>query len=152
MMASGDRRTDEDHLFGPGGRIPSIQAVTLTRSSGITALRTGWLPRHWVAMVVLSSALFMLYRAAFVSGLDGVYVSAMSGGLALLGALVLTTYLPLKCVQRTPGSSCAMMPAMLVPAAALLVHQTTGPIGGVLALAVLSLALWQRLSGVSACG
>lgn len=39
MMAEDDRRIDEDHLLG-GERIPSIQAVTLTRSSGITALRT----------------------------------------------------------------------------------------------------------------
>lgn len=139
-------------LFGPGGRIPEVKAVALTRSSGISALRQGWLPRHWVSMVVLSPLLFLLYRATFVGGLEDVFVTLISAGLALVAALVLTTYLPLRGVQRAPGSSCAMMPAMLVPAAAILVHQTAGPIGGALAVTVLSLALWQRLSGASTCG
>lgn len=152
MMPPDDHRAEEGPLFGPSGRIPAVQAVVLSRASGITALRHGWLPRHWVSMVVLSPLLFVLYRATFVGGLEGVFVDAISGGLALVAALVLTTYLPLRGVQRAPGASCAMMPAMLVPAAAVLVHQTAGPIGGALALTILSLALWQRLSGASACG
>lgn len=147
-----DDGTDRGPLFGPGGRIPQVKVVALTRSSGITALRQGWLPRHWVSMVVLSPLLFILYRTTFVSGLADVFVTAVSGWLALVAALVLTTYLPLRGVQRAPGSSCTMMPAMLVGAAAVLVHQTAGPIGGALAVIVLSLALWQRLSGASACG
>lgn len=147
-----DGGTDSGPLFGPGGRIPQVRAVALTRSSGIAALRRGWLPQHWVSMVVLSPLLFILYRTTFVNGLADVFVAAVSGGLALVAALVLTTYLPLRGAQRAPGSSCTMLPAMLVPAAAVLVHQTAGPIGGALAVTVLSLALWQRLSGASACG
>ena len=65
--------------------------------------------------------------------------------------MILTTYLPLRGTQRATASSCGAMPGLLVLGAGILLHQGTGILAGALALAVLSLGLWQRLSGTSAC-
>lgn len=146
------REFDQPPLFGPNGRIPTVQAVTLRRQPGITALRKGWLPRHTVAMIVLSPVLFLAYKAALGTGFDDPFWNLVVGGVSLVAALILTTYLPLRGAQRAPGSSCALLAGLLVPAAAILLSQTTGPLSGALALAVVSLGLWQRVSGTSACG
>lgn len=148
-----DRREfDQPPLFGPNGRIPTIQAVTLTRQPGVSALRKGWLPRHSVAMIVLSPLLFVAYKAALGAGLDDPIWNLLVGGISLVAAMVLTTYLPLAGAQRAPGSSCALLAGLLVPGAAILLNQATGAFSGALALGVLSLGLWQRVSGTSACG
>ena len=44
------------------------------------------------------------------------------------------------------------MSGLLVPGAAILLHQGSGPLSGALTLAILSLGLWQRVSGTSTCG
>lgn len=62
-------RADPD-LPGMWSRIPSAAAVPAGRPSGIAALRAGWLPRHTVAMMVLTPALFLAYRSALGSDLD----------------------------------------------------------------------------------
>ena len=59
--------------------------------------------------------------------------------MAVIAALILTTYLPLRGAQRAQGTSCAVMSGLLVPGAAILLHQGTGPLSGALTLAILSL-------------
>jgi len=146
------RKVDQPPLFGPNGRVPTVQAVTLARPSVITALRKGWLPRHTVAMVALSPLLFVGYKAALGSEFDDPSWNLLIGGMTVTAALILTTYLPLRATRTTPGASCAAMAGLLVPGAAILLGQATGLFSGALALGVLCLGLWQRLSGASACG
>ncbi|MGV8909028.1 MAG: hypothetical protein ACOH1Y_08595 [Propionicimonas sp.] len=146
------RENDERPLFGPNGRIPMVQAVTLTRPSGLTTLRQGWLPRHTVAMIVLSPLLFLAYAAALGTGYDDPFWTLLLGGMSLVAALIVTTYLPLRGAQAVPGSSCTMLAGVLVPVAGVLLNQATGIITGGLALVILSFALFQRVSGASACG
>lgn len=143
---------DQPPLFGPGGRIPTARAVTSVRQPGFTVLRKGWLPRHTVAMVVLSPLLFLAYNAALVTGSVDPVWSLLTGAMSLIAAMILTTYLPLRGAGRVQGSSCAVMAGLLVPGAGILLHQATGPLGGALALGILSLGLLQRVSGTSACG
>src|SRR5664280_712319 len=150
-MSPDARDSDQRPLFGLDGRIPTVQAVTLTRQSGLTTLRKGWLPRHSAAMILLSPALCLMYKSALAAGLDGPAWNLLIAGLAVVAALTLTTYVPLRGAQRSPAASCAMMPGLLVLGAAFLLNQATGPLGGALALAVLGLGLTQRLSGTSAC-
>ena len=145
------RRTDQAEMFGPGGRIPAVQAVTLTRPSIIGTLRTGWLPRHWVSLVALSPLLFLEYRAASGPALENLLGDVLIGAMAVIAALILTSYLPLRGAAKGAMASCALMPALLVPGAGILLHQANGLLSGGLGLAILSLALWQRLSGASAC-
>lgn len=147
-----ESREVDPPLFGPDGRIPTAQAVTLTRQPGIESLRKGWLPRHTVAMVALSPLLFLAYNAALGVGFGDPIWSVLTGAMAVIAALILTTYLPLRGAQRAQATSCAVMSGLLVPGAAILLHQGTGPLSGALTLAILSLALWQRVSGTSTCG
>jgi len=143
---------DEPPLFGPGGRIPTVPAVTLTRESGIMSLRKGWRPRHTVAMVVLSPLLFLAYSAALGPGFDSLLWISVTGAMSLIAALILTTYLPKSGARRAEGGSCAVMAGLIVPGAAILLNQATGPLSGALALGLLSLGLWQRVTGTSTCG
>ena len=143
---------DQPPLFGPDGRIPTAQAVALTPQSEIASLLKGWLPRHTVAMVALGPLLFVVYNAALGAGFGEPVWSLLTGAMAVTGAMILTTYLPLRGAQRAQGPSCAVMAAVLVPGAAILLHQGTRPLSGALALAILSVGLWQRVSGTSACG
>ena len=146
------RDVDQPDLFGPKGRIPTVAAVTLTRESGITSLRKGWLPRHTVAMVVLSPLVFGGYTAALGAGLHDPLWTVLLGAMSLVAALILTTYLPLRGAVPAAGSSCAVMAGLLVPGAGILLSQGSGIFGGVIALGILSLGLAQRVSGTSACG
>jgi len=151
-MPPDGREFDEPPLFGPNGRIPTVQAVTLTRQPGITTLRKGWLPRHTVAMTILSPLLFLAYKTALGVGFVDPLWNLLVGGMSLVAALILTTYLPLRGTRMAPGSSCAVMAGLLVPGAAILLNQATGTFNGALALGILSLGLAQRLSGTTACG
>ena len=139
-------------MFGPGGRIPAIQAVTLVRQSGISAVHKGWRLHHTVAMIVLTPLLFISYNAALVAGVADPGLRVLIGAMSLVAALVLTTYLPLRGTERAAASTCGALPGLLVVGAGFLLQQATGPLGAALALAILGLALWQRLSGTSACG
>jgi hypothetical protein len=142
---------DRRPLFGPTGRIPAIQAVTLARESGITAVRKGWRLRHTVAMIVLSPLVFLSYNATLAVGVVDPGLTALIVAMSLVASMILTTYLPLRDAERSAASTCGAMPALLVVGAGFLLHQATGPLGGALALAILGLALFQRLSGTSAC-
>ena len=146
------RDLDEQPLFGPKGRIPTVEAVTLTRPTGLTALRKGWLPRHTVAMIVLSPLVFAGYAAALGTGLNGPAWVLVIGAMSLVAALILTTYLPLHGSAPAAGSSCTVMAGLLVPGAGILLSQGSGIFSGVVALAILGLGLMQRTSGTSACG
>lgn len=139
-------------LFGPEGRIPTIQAVTITRSSGIMALRQGWLPRHTVAMIVLVPLAFGGYRAALGPAGAGPLWTLALAAMALLAALILTTYVPLRGSTPKAVTSCAVMSGLLVPGAALVLNDGTGMLSGAIALGILALGLVQRLSGTSVCG
>lgn len=151
-MADQGGGLDEPPLFGPGGRIPTAPAVTLTRQSDIATLRKGWLPRHTVAMILLSPLLFLVYNAALGRGFSDPLWGLVTAAMALVAALTLATYLPLRGTRAEPGSSCAVMAGLFVPGAAILLNQATGPLSGALALGILSVGLWWRLSGTSACG
>lgn len=143
---------DPPPLFGPGGRIPTARAVARVRQPGFNALWKAWLPRHTVAMVVLSPLLFLAYNAALGSGFVDLVWNLLTGAMSLVAALILATYLPMRGAGRAVGSSCAVMAGLLVPGAGILLHQATGTMGGALALGILSLGLVQRVSGTSACG
>ena len=143
---------DGPPLFGPQGRIPTIQAVKLTRQSGLAALRKGWLPRHTVAMVVLSPMIFGGYAAALGTGFNDPLWALLLGAMSLVAAVILTTYLPLRGASPAEGSSCTLMAALLVPGAGILLSQGSGVFSGVIALAILGIGLMQRVSGTSACG
>ena len=41
-------------LFGPEGRIPQVNAVAVTRISGLASLRGGWRVTHTVLLIVVS--------------------------------------------------------------------------------------------------
>ena len=146
------RDVDRPDLFGPNGRIPTVNAVALTRQSGITALRKGWLPRHTVAMVVLSPLVFAGYTAALGTGFNDPLWALLLGAMSLVAALILTTYLPLRDAVPAAGTSCTVMAGLLVPGAGILLAQASGIFGGAIALWILSLGLLQRVSGTSACG
>ena len=141
----------EPPLLGPGGRIPSLLAVSPVAEPGSTSLRKGWLPRHTVAMAVAGPLLFLTYRAAY-SGPTDRAVNLLLAAMAVVAALILATYLPLRGAKHAPGAACSALAGLLVPGAAVLLHQATDPFGGALALGVLGLGLWQRLSGASTCG
>ena len=143
---------DSRPLFGPTGSIPAVQAVTLTRQSGISVVRKGWQLRHTAALLVVSPVMFAAYWAALGAGVIDPAVTVLVGAVSVVAATILTTYIPLRGAERSPGSSCAAMPALLVPGAGILLHQATGPLGAALALGILGRGLWQRLSGTSACG
>lgn len=144
------READQPPLLGPGGRIPTAQAATPTRRPGNTLLRKGWLRRHTVAMVALSPLLFLVYDAALGAGYGGPSWNVLTGTMAVIAALILTTYLPLRGARRAQGSSYALVAGLLVPGAAIILHQGNGPLSGALALGILSLGLAQRVSGTSA--
>ena len=146
------RELDEPPLFGPQGRIPTVQAVTLTRPSGLVALRKGWLPRHTVAMIVLSPLVFAGYTAALGTGFNNPAWALLLGAMSLVAALILTTYLPLRGAVPAAGSSCTVMAGLLVPGAGILLSQGSGILSGVLTLGILCIGLLQRVSGNSACG
>lgn len=141
----------EPPLLGPGGRIPSLLAVPPVAEPGNTSLRKGWLPRHTVVMVVAGPLLFLTYRAAYSGGPADLTVNLLLAAMAVVAALILATYLPLRGAKRAPGAACSALAGLLVPGAAVLLHQATDPFGGALALGVLGLGLWQRLSGTSTC-
>jgi hypothetical protein len=103
-------------------------------------------------MLEMSPLLFLAYDAALGSDFVDPVWNLLTGAMSLVAALILTTYLPLRGAGRAAGSSCAVMAALLVPGAGILLHQATGPFGGAIALAILSLYLVQRLSGTSSCG
>ncbi len=147
-----DGRETDRPLLGPGGLIPAVEAVSLKRQSGIAALRGGWLPRHTVALVVLTPVLFLAYRSALVTGATDLTWNLLLGAMAVVGSMIITTYLPLRGAQRAAGASCALMAGLLVPGATLMLNGATTPLSGLLALGVLGLGLWQRLSGTSTCG
>ena len=89
-MPKEGRGFDQPPLFGAGGRIPTAQAVTLTRQAGLAALRNGWLHRHTVAMVTLSPLLFVAYNAALGLGFDDSLWSWLTAVMSLVAALILT--------------------------------------------------------------
>lgn len=151
-MPEGREEIDQAPLFGPGGRIPAARTVTLVRESAITTLRKGWLPRHTVAVVALSPLVFSGYVAALGIGLSDPSWTALLGVMAVVAALILTSYLPLRGARLSAGSSCGVMAGLLVPGVGMLLGQASGIPSGVLALAILGLGLWQRVSGASACG
>jgi len=151
-MPADGRDPVEPGLFGPNGRIPTARAITLRRPSGIATLRKGWLPRHTVAMIVLSPLLFLAYAAALGTAHGDPSWTLLLGGMSLVAALIVTTYLPLRGARAVPGSSCTMLAGVLVPVAGILLNQATGIISGALGLVILGFALFQRVSGASACG
>ncbi|MFZ1283643.1 MAG: hypothetical protein WAQ75_05910, partial [Propionicimonas sp.] len=138
-------------LFGPTGRIPQVEAVSLTRSTGITALREGWRTAHTVVLVLVAPLLFVSYHAA-ADPSAGVLGVVVHGALALMASVLVTTYLPLRRGETPQVSSCAVVPALMVVAAGVALNSSVFPGGEAAALAVLSFGLWQRLSGVSTCG
>src|SRR5664280_1200871 len=103
-MSPDARDSDQRPLFGLDGRIPTVQAVTLTRQSGLTTLRKGWLPRHSAAMILLSPALFLMYKSALAAGLDGPAFLLNQATGPLGGALALAV-LGLGLTQRLSGTS-----------------------------------------------
>ncbi len=143
---------DQRPLFGPDGRIPAVQAVTVARESGIAVVRKGWTVRHTMALVVLGPVVFLAYKGALSPGVDGLAMSLLIALMAVVAATTLTTYLPMRGAERASASSCAAMPGLLVVGAGFLLHQATTPLGAALAIVILGVGLWQRLSGTSACG
>ena len=97
-------------LFGPTGRIPQVEAVSLTRSTGITALREGWRTAHTVVLVLVAPLLFVSYHAA-ADPSAGVLGVVVHGALALMASVLVTTYLPLRRGETPQVSSCAVVPA-----------------------------------------
>jgi hypothetical protein len=151
-MPAEDGRSDETPLFGPGGRIPTAPGITVTREPGITSLRRGWLPRHTATMTVLAPLVFLGYNAALGSALTDPLWIVLTATMSLTGALILTTYLPLRGARPAPGAPCSAMAGLLVPGVAILLTQATGLLSGGLALGLLGLGLWQRVSGIPTCG
>lgn len=150
-MPADGRRTDQSPMFGPHGRIPALDADALGRPSALSTLRAGWLPRHTLALLLLSPLLFLGYLASAGAALANLHGYLLIGAMAVIGALVLTTYLPLRGATRGVVSSCALMPALLVPGAGMMLDQATWAVSAGFGFALLGFALWQRLSGASAC-
>lgn len=150
-MTDHEPAADRRPLLGPGGRIPTVEAVAVTRQGGVAALRAGWLPRHTLAMLLLAPAAFLGYRS--LPGADASLTgSLVVGAMSLLAALILTTYLPLRGAGSEGGSSCALAPLLLVPMAGFLLNGPASTGGAFMALGILAVGLVQRLSGASACG
>ena len=93
---------DSRPLFGPTGSIPAVQAVTLTRQSGISVVRKGWQLRHTAALLVVSPLVFAAYWAALGAGVIDLAVTVLVGAMSLVAATILTTYVPLRGAQRSP--------------------------------------------------
>ena len=151
-MVEQPRESPPAPLYGPGGRIPAVEAITLTRVSAINAFRAGWRLRHTVAMIVLSPLLFLAYQAALGSGLDEVLWQLIVAAMAVLAAAILTSFVPPLGEQQALGSPCTVMTALAVPATGIILHQANGTLSGAIAVAILALSLWQRVGRTSTCG
>lgn len=151
-MIDPEARVDQRPLLGPGGRIPAVKAVAVERQGGVAALRAGWLPRHTLAMLLLTPTLFFGYRAALGAGWDGVSGLLVVLAMSAVAALILTTYIPLRGAVGPGVSSCALMPALLVPMAAFLVNSPAATGSAFMALGVLGVGLVQRVTGARSCG
>ena len=146
MAAPGPAGPQPD-LDGLWDRIPSVVGAGPSRGHRVRDFREGWRPRHTVALVLLAPVVFAGY---WLSVGGGPVTALLVGVLALIGALVLVTYIPM--TGRTVlGSSCALVPAVLVPMIGVLLGQPNQLLGGITALALLSLGLWQRVAGSSMC-
>lgn len=141
---------DQQPLTGPDGRFPSAPAVTLRKHGGVRALRDGWLPRHTISMALMTPVLLYAYLASLAMDLTPLWALVI-GVLAVMGALVVTTYLPLRGAAAGVGSSCSLMAGLVVPMVAVLLSGATSYGSAALTLALLGVALAQRLSGASAC-
>ena len=153
MLADGSHdvsQVDDRPLTGPGGRFGAAPGVTIRKRSGVRALREGWLPRHTVAMAVVTPALGYVYLTSLVMSMTPAW-AVIIGARAVMGALVVTTYLPMRGATAGVGSSCSLMAGLVVPMVAVLLSGATSLASGAMALALLTVALAQRLSGASAC-
>jgi len=103
-------------------------------------------------MVVLTPVVFVGYLAALGAGFDGPLWVVLIGAMAPVAALILTTYLPLRGAGPATVSSCMALTGLLVPGVGILLSQGSGILSGVLALVILGIGLWQRVSGTPACG
>lgn len=137
-------------LFGPEGRIPQVNRVAVTRVSGLAVLRGGWRVTHTVLLALLSPLVFAVYRAAAGSSAGGVAMVTHAVA-AVLGSLILVTYLPQPRTDRST-TACGAVPALMVVLAGIALNTSVFPGGEAAALAALGFGLWQRLSGFSTCG
>ena len=151
-MTSPDSQPPPIHgLFGPEGTIPQVNAVAVTRISGLAVLRGRWGPAQTVLLVAAIPLLFVVYRPAAGSsaGWIGIVAHAMA---ALLGSVIVVSYLPLRRGESDGTTACAAAPALMVVLAGIALGTSVFPGGEAAALAVLGFGLWQRLSGFSTCG
>lgn len=152
IMTLSDEMPPQDRaLFGTEGRIPQVNAVAVTRISGLAALRERWGGPQTILFVLASPLLFVAYQAAAgaAGGVVGIVAHAVA---ALLGSVIVVSYLPLR-LQESPGiSTCAGAPALMVVLAGIALNASVFPGGEAAALAVLGFGLWQRQSGFSTCG
>jgi hypothetical protein len=136
-------------LDGLWDRIPAATGITTPKNGGIAALRAGWQVRHTIALVVLTPLLYLLYWWAAGATRD-ILGMLLTAAMALAGAFLLTSYLPMRGVTSA-GASCALMPALFVPAVAVLLSQGGAAGGWIGGVGILALGLYQRVSGTSAC-
>ena len=148
MNPRDETRVDERQLLA--GRVPTTMPVLLPKRGGAASLREGWLPRHTVVMVVATPLLVLGYLSTLDASLSSTWALVI-GALGLLGALVVTTYVPLRGAGVGAASSCALMAGIAVPMSFVVVDGATSVTSGVLALGIVAMALAQRLSGTSAC-
>lgn len=136
-------------LFGPRGRIPVATAVALPRPGGFGAYRQGWAVRHTLAAVLMAPLLFLAYGgAAQRLGVGWQLVVAIA---ALMGAVLLATYLPLRGLPREAASPCLAMPAAMVLAAGVMLTAPATAFTATVALLALGFGLFQRVFVPSSC-
>lgn len=126
-------------------------AVRLPRAQGLAAWRDTLTNRRLVVAAVATPLLFTSYRDAIDGPAPtGLAWTLLLGLVAVLGALVVATYLP----ERTgtaAGSPCASLAVVYVLLAGMVLDAPADPLYGGLALAMVAFALLQRLRRAAAC-
>lgn len=135
-------------LFSRPG--PGLE-VSLPRQ-GLAAWRDALTPARLLLAAALTPVLFAVYRGA-IAGTPPTSLgwTALLAATAGIGALALATYLPQRGAEGG-GSPCASIAGLWVLIAAMMLNAPASPATGLLALAMVSFALLQRLRGAAACG
>jgi hypothetical protein len=134
-------------------RIPRVDGVAPAKvPSALATWRSSWSLRHTLATIGLTPVVYAAYRGALGPAADGSqpWVAALVL-LAIMGAVVLATYVPPRRGLRvTRSSPCAAGTGVHVILAGLLLSTVSAPASGVLALGLLAFAVRQRV-GSAAC-
>ncbi len=128
--------------------IPRVDAVKPV--NGLARWKATWSLRHTVTLLVAAPAMAALYVMAVGSVSAGVLVAVIAAG--VLAGAVVASYVPAagQSLRSVFSGSCALVPALAVPAVTVLLSQGTTT-SLVFTLAILTLSVVRRATSPDAC-